>query len=291
MALPQPTPIFGIFSITPYNRTTKQPYGIAQVVQSGSVTFSGDVIQLRGGANRYAWAAESGDIEASLAFSISEYPDWLFTLFGGKAPTVGSAEASGAVSTPANVKGTSVVSATTGVTTTPTVVDASKLKFGTVVIVADDTDELSVYYSSNVDFGRGGGASYTDGTLKVASFTGITNGSSLALTDFGITLTAGSGVALVAGDTAYFTVRPVNSANRRVKVGGAADVFPEFGCWAYAEKQGTDIVQEIEVFRAKVGGGLTLGAERKAYANQEYSATLLYDASEDAVLAYSEIQG
>lgn len=291
MALSQPTPIFGIHSITPYNRVTKKPYGIAQVVQSGSITFSGEVIQLRGGSNRYAWAAEGGDIEATLAFSISEYPDWLFTLFGGKAPTVGSAESSGNVSTPANVVGTTVVSGTTGITSTPTVDDATKLKFGTYVIVADAADGITVYCSSDVDFGRGGGAAYVDDSLKIASFTTIGDGATLALTDFGFSLTSGSAVAMNPGDTATFTIRPVNSANRQVKIGGISDVFPEFGCWVYAEKQGTDIVQEIEVFRAKVGGGLALGAERKAYANQEYSATLLYDSTENAVLAYEEIKG
>ena len=43
--------------------------------------------ELKGGSNRFSWQIEDGDIEASLAFGVSEYPAGCFELFGSKAPT------------------------------------------------------------------------------------------------------------------------------------------------------------------------------------------------------------
>ena len=128
-----PRTIFGVHSLTPYNRKTQKPYGMARVVQGSTFTLSGDTVELMGGSSRFAWAIEDGDISAELAFSVSEYLNWLFELFGGKAPTQGTAEANGNVSALKNVNGTSIVSAT-GLLGSITTADADNLKTGKYVL-------------------------------------------------------------------------------------------------------------------------------------------------------------
>lgn len=292
MALNQPRTLFGVHSVTTYNRTTGIPYGTARVIQGSTFALEGDTIELFGGSQRFSWAIEDGDITAELSFSVSEYPNWLFELFGGKAPTQGTSEASGFVSTITDKKGTSVVAATTGIASVAAIpsTGAANLKFGKYAVKATAADAIKVYALSNVDFGRGTLGDFTDDTLEIASFTGITTGQTLDIVAFGLRLTAGSGtIGMTIGDTAEFEVRPVNTFNREVKIGGIADVFPEFGALIYAQKSGTGAVFEIEAYRMKAIG-ITLGAERKAFAQNDYTAKASYDSSKDAVCRIREVE-
>ncbi len=289
MSLSQPRSIFGVHSISPYSRTTGIPYGEARVVQGSTFTLEGDTIELRGGSNRNAWAIEDGDIKAELAFSVSEYPNWLFELFGGKAPTQGTAEASGNVSTLTDKYGTTVVGAT-GLLGTITVTTAANLKFGKYVVKATGAAAISVYALSDVDFGRGAALDFTDDTLLIATFTGVGTGSTHLITALGVTLTAGASAgAMTTGDTATFEIRPINTFNREVKIGGLSDVYPEFGCVAYAQKSGSGAVFEIEAYKCKAIG-LGLGAERKQFGASDYTAKLAYDSVENALCRIREIE-
>jgi len=287
MALSQVRTVFGVHSITPYDRTNGVPYGMARVLQGSTFTMEGDIIELKGGSNRFSWAAEDGDINAELAFSMSEYPNWLFTLFGGKAPTTGSAETSGNVTTITNKKGTSIVAAT-GIlaTATPT---AANLKMGRYVLVATSSTVLDVYCLSDVDFARGTLGEFLDDSLKVGSLT-ISTGATDDVADHGLVFTGGaSATAFVVGDTATFDVRPINSFNRVVSIGGISDVFPEFGCMVYGQRSGSGAIQEIEVYRMK-NLGLSLGAERKAFGQSEYTAKAIYDSVKNGICRYREVE-
>jgi hypothetical protein len=287
MSLSQPRAIFGVHSISPYSRTTGLPYGEARVVQGSTFTLEGDSVELRGGSNRAAWAVEDGDITAELAFSVSEYPNWLFELFGGKAPTQGTAEASGFTSAIANKKGTSIVAAT-GILAAITKT-AADLKFGKYVLKATDVNTLDVYCLSDIDFGRGTEGEYVSDDLKIGTVD-ISTGASDGIESFGLEFTGGaSATAFVTGDTATFEVRPVNSFNREVKIGGISDVFPEFGCLVYAQKSGSGAVVEIEAYKCKAIG-LGLGAERKQFGASDYTAKLAYDSAENALCRIREIE-
>lgn len=289
MGLSDARTIFGVHSLTPYNRTTGLFYGEARVLQGSTFTLEGDIIELKGGSNRFSWAIEDGDINAELSFTMSEYPDFIFELFMGKAPTVGSAEASGNVSTITDKNGTSVVAAT-GILDTATVTTAADLKMGHYVLKVTASDALSIYCSSDVDFARGADGDFDSDLLLIDTWTDIDADETHLIPNFGITLTAGaSATSMTIGDTATFEVRPVNTYNRYMKIGGIADVFPEFGCIVYAQKSGTGALVEIEAYRCKAIGG-ALGAERKQFGQGEYTAKLAYDSTQDALFRYREVQ-
>jgi hypothetical protein len=289
MSLSARRTVFGVHSVTAYNRTNGLPYGLALIVQSGQFSLEGDTIGLKGGSNKYDWALEDGDIEAELTFAVSEYPNWLFEVFGGKAPTQGAAEASGNVSTLVDKKGTSVVAAA-GLLGTATVTTAADLKTGKYVVKATAADAFKVYCLSNIDFGRGTDADFTDDTLEIFAKTGATANEVIAITGFGFSLTMGaSAPAMVADDTAVFEVRAVNTVNRIVKIGGIADITPEFGAVIYAQKSGSGAIFEIEAYKMKAVG-LGLGAERKTFSENEYAAKASYDSVEDAVCRIREVE-
>jgi hypothetical protein len=291
MALSKPRTIFGVHSVTPYSRTTKIPYGEAQVLQGSTFAMEGDTISLLGGSNKFSWQIEDGDIDATLSFTVSEYPNWLFELFGGKAPTQGTAETSGNISAVVDFNGTSVVAATgiASVTAIPST-GAPNLKFGKYTIEATAADAFKVYASSDADFGRGTDGSFLDDSLAIFSQTGATTGSTYDITAFGLRITMGaSATAMVAGDTAIFEVRPINTFNRSVRIGGIADTFPEFGCLIYAQKSGSGALFEIDAFKMKAIG-MNLGADRKAFGQSEYSAKASYDQTLNGICDIREVE-
>lgn len=289
MSQSQPRTLFSIHSLTAYNRTTSQPYGgELRVLQGSTFSFTGETVELRGGSLKVPWQVEDGDINSELSFSVSEYPNWLFELFGGKAPTVGTAEAAGYVSAITNKKGTSVVAAT-GVLAAITTGAAADLKAGKYVAVATTTTALKIYSMSDVDFSRGTAGSFTADDGGIGTLT-IGTGAASPLANFGISLTGGaSATAFVVGDSAEFEIRGINTFNRKVKLGGLTDVFPEFGAFLAAEKSGSGSVFMIDCFKCK-NIGLTLGAERKAFSSNEYTAKLSYDSAKDGIAEITEVQ-
>lgn len=291
MALSNPRTTFGIHSLTAFKRTDGMPYGAQlRVLQGSQLNIEGATEGLSGGSNKFFWAIEEGDSSVSFEFSVSEYPNWLFEVFGGKAPTQGSAEASGGVSTLTDKFGTSVVAAT-GLLGTVTVATAANLKFGRYVVKATAADAFKVYALSDVDFGRGAALDFTNDDMEIASFTGLVgSGATHTITELGITFTTGaSATAFVSGDTATFEIRPINTFNRSVKIGGISDTLPEFSAMLYLQKSALGAVFECEVYRAK-GSGLGLGAERKAFGQNDYSALVAYDSVEDAICRIREVE-
>jgi hypothetical protein len=291
MSLSQPRVAFGVHSFTAYKRADGKPYGPQmRVLQGSTFNLEGSDIELFGGSNNFSWAVEQGDINASFEFSVSEYPNWLFEVFGGKAPTIGTAEVSGNVSDLIAKKGSSVVGAT-GILSTVSVSTAENLKFGKYVVEATAADAFKVYALSNVDFGRGAALDFTNDSMEIASFTAVAGlGSTHVIAALGITFTTGaSATAFVPGDTATFEIRPINTFNRSVKIGGISDVFPEFSAVLYLQKRASGAVIQCDVYKLKASG-LSIGAERKAFSQNDYTALASYDSEQNAVFEFKEVE-
>lgn len=291
MSLSDPRVLFGVHSVSPYSRTDGLFYGELRVLGGSSLSLTGETVDLMGGSAKYAWASEDGPINAEMSLKVKEYPDFLFELFLGKAPTANTAEASGNVSTPANKKGTSVINATTGITSSLTTSTAADLKFGKYVIKAASATTIDVYFSSDADIARGTNGTYQSDGLKItATALTVVSATPTLIPNFGISVNGGSGtIGMTSGDTATFEVRPVNSKSMTVSIGSTADsVFPEFGAILMAQKRGNQEMFEIDALRCK-GVGLPIGFEENAYSNAEIKAKLLYDSTADAVFKVRHI--
>jgi len=286
MALSDPRPVFGVHSVSPYNRTTGSFYGIVKVLAGSSLNLAGEQIELMGGSSKYSWAVEDGRIDAELSLKVREYPDFFIELFLGKAPTANSAESSGNLSTPANKKGTSIINATTGITATLTATTPADFKFGKYRIEYASATTVNVFFSSDADLARGSNGTYQSDLLKItATALTITSGGTTLIPSFGITLNGGSGaIAFTSGDTAEFEVRPINSKSMTVTIGSTSDsTFPEFGCIIMSQKRGNGEMWEIDALRVK-GIGLPFGFEENAWSEAEVKAKCFYDSTQDAVL-------
>lgn len=292
MALSNPRTIFGIHSITPYNRTTGEFYGTSKVLSSSTFSLSGEVIELFGGSSKYSWQNEDSTISAELTFAMKEYPDFAMQLFLGKDPTNVAAETAGNVSTIANKSGTSVVNATTGIDSIDvTSADEADLKFGKYVVKVASGTTVDLYCSSDVDFARGTDGVYDNDLLLVeAGITISDSGGTTAVADYGLEFTGGSGtVLMVVGDTATFEVRPINTAALTATFGGTSDVYPEFGCLVYAQMQGSGRMLEIDVLRCKAIG-MPIGFSANEFSEAEITCKCSYDSTANAVFKMREVE-
>lgn len=290
MGLSAPRSIFGICSVSPYNRTDNLFYGELRVLENSSIALSAELISLQGGSNKFDWSVEVGQMTAEMNLSFSEYPNFVFELFAGNAPTANAAEALGSVTTLTDKLGT-VVDAATGIASIDIVASSeADLKFGKYVIKVVSETTVDVYFSSDVDINRGANGEMQNDSLKITASALIvpSTGGTIAIPNFGLEITGGSGtVALVTlgavGDTATFEVRPKNTESMEVTVGKIADQnFPEFGAILMANKQSDGQMFEIDALRCKAAG-LPIGLARNAFSPAEVTVKLMYDSVIDGV--------
>ena len=224
----------------------------------------------------------------SLSIKTKEYPDFLFTLFLGKAPTATTVDSAGTITTLTNVKGTSCKQATTGIASVAitAVTGAADLKFGTYIVVVASATTVNVYASSDLDFGaKTNGLTYQSDLLKITSSAlTITTGAGITvIPNTGLQFVGGSGaIAMTTGDTARFHVNPPSSVGMSVTIGGQNNVLPEFGAILMGQRRSTGEVVEIDVFRCK-GNGMPVGLSTFKWAETDLKAKVLYDSTQDGI--------
>ena len=282
MALSAERSIFGIHSMTPYNRTTGVPdWGTFKVLGNMSMDLSSDFIKLQGGSNSYPFAVEKGFVNAEVSGVIRSYRDKAFELFLGASVTENSAEATGNVSAIANKSGTSIVNATTGIASVGvTSADEADLKSGLYVVQYASATTVNVYCLSDVDFLRGTDEEFSDDTLLLDSAVTIPGTSAtVAMANFGLEFTGGSGsIAFTATDTATFEVRPVNAGSSVITVGATGTTVTEFGCVFLAEKRSDGSIWELDAARC-FAFGYPISMGEKAFAEAEITINMLYDSA------------
>jgi hypothetical protein len=285
MGLSQPRQVFGVHSVSPYSRVTGEFYGIIKVLEGSTIALTGDLVKSTGGSNRFPWAVEEGLLSAEISLKVKEYPDFLFELLLGVAPTAGSAEASGNCSTLTNKKGSSTMHATTGIASAAVKASAkADLKFGKYVVKVVSATTVDVYASTDVDFSRGTDKTYESDLLKItASALTIVAATATEIPGFGIELTGGSGtIGMTTGDTATFEVRPINTKSSSVIIGANADEFPEFGAIVMAAKRGNGEMFELDCYRCK-GIGLPIALQANAFSEAEIKMEAFYDSTLNGV--------
>ena len=289
MALSAPRSIFGIHSVSPYSTTDGTFYGELRVLENSSLSLAGETIDLLGGSSKFPWDSADGSITAEMSLSFSEYPDFVFTLFLGNAPTTNAAEATGSISGFANVNGSTIKHAANGIDGVEvTSGDHADLKFGKYIIKATASQVFDLYLSSDVDIGRGTDAAYLSDDLKIATGLSVASGDAV-VADLGLTFSKVGTPAFTTNDTAEFYVDPPNSASTDVTIGNLANQsFPTFGAMIYASKQGDGQMVEIEAYSCKAVG-MPINLSRNAFSAAEVTVKLLYSSAKDGVFRMRHI--
>lgn len=229
-------------------------------------------------STKFPWDVAEGSISAEMNLTLREYPDYLFELFMGAEATT-TAVSGGDVSTAANKLGSTVISATNGISgVSATSGDTADLKTGKYVIIATGAAAADVFISSTIDCD---GSLITADSMKIGSID-VSSGNAV-LADFGLTFTKVGTPAFTTGHTAEFEVISASATSvTEVTVGGASATFPEFGAIVYAQKQGSAEVFEIDLFKIKAVG-LPIILKEKAFSEYSLTAKCSYDSAKDGV--------
>lgn len=283
---------FGIHSICAYNPDTLEPYGIAKVIGSLSLNLSGEQIPLNGGSNPYPWAVEKGIISAEGTLLIKESPSWAMNAFLGSTPVENGAEASGAVGTLTNAKGTSVVAATGIASVGLKSGQSANVKTGLYVVKAASATTVNVYAMTDVDFLRGTDLTYQDDLLKInASALTITTGGAVEIPNLGLELTGGAGtIGMTAGDTAWFDARAINTSNRVTTIGTSGQSIPDLGIFCAAQKRGSFEMFFLDMFRV-AASGFPFNFTEKTWNEGEVSFQCFYDSVRNGIMREIYVKG
>lgn len=286
MALSANRIIYGIHSMAPYSRVDRMPYGILKVLGGGTISFSAETEKLFGGSNKFAWASESKTIDSTFSATVKSMPDFLFELYLGASVATTAASATGSiVQALTNIKGTSVLNASTGIDNVGIKSGSeADLKDGIYVVKAASSTTVDVYALTDVAFDKGTDIDYQNDALKItASALTITASTAVTIPDAGLELTGGSGtIGMTTGDTAYFRVSAAHGGVSVVTIGSSQTTFPEHGLVCLSAKRADGSLFEIDVLKA-VGAGFPIVLEQTVFSIPELTVDLLYDSSANAV--------
>lgn len=272
MALSLPAGIFGVDSITFYNKLTGMPYGkVIEDITSININFTQELVNRVGGSNTFPWHVSRGDVTPEVSVTVGEYLPYMFELFFGANVTTNAAEASGNCSTLRNVSGTSAVDATTGIATA-TVKSGSEsdLKNSMYVVKAVSATTVDVYMLAPRDRARGTNITIVSDDMKITSSPlTITASTAVEIPGTGIELTGGSGtIGMTTDDTAYFETRSINSGSSVGYAGSDNDCFVNFGMVVQSEIDDNGY-QWLFEFPNVAGGGFPINPARKQYTESE----------------------
>jgi hypothetical protein len=288
--------VFGIHSITPYDRSTGEPFGILKVLGDAELSFAAGSVDLYGGAQKYPVANEITQVNSEFTAAVKSEPDFLFEKFAGASVSTTAASATGTVGSITNKKGTSVVDATTGIASVAAISGSeTDLKFGRYIAKAVSATTIDVYVDTDINFRiKGTSVSYVDDLLKVTSapLTVPGTGGTVNLTNFGIEFTGGSGaIAMTIGDTAIFDVVPAHDGFSEISIGTDPLVFPEMGMLIYAQYRADNSMFKIEAYKAKSSAGLVIPLAEGNFAIPNLTTKLLFDNAQEKVVKITAAKG
>lgn len=286
MSLSENRIVYGIHSICPYRRSDGLPYGILKVLGGGTLSLSAEYEDLYGGSQKFAWASEAKTLTSEFTATVKSMPDFLFELFLGASVVSTAASATGTVGALANLKGTSVLEATTGIDNVAAKAGSeSDLKAGKYVVKVVSATTVDVYNMTDIDFSNGTDLTYVDDSLKITETAlTITASTAVEVPNTGLELTGGSGTIDLgdAGNTAVFEVAAAHGGISDITIGKASTTFPSHGQLCLAQKRSNGDIFEIEIYNA-VGAGFPITLEETVFSIPELTIKLQYDSDKDAV--------
>lgn len=273
---------FGCKGIIAYDRETYKPIGFAEVVASGGLELTGEMVSLQGGSNRYTYDNAHGYIEPKMTVTVKEFPSWMYTLMLGVTPTLedlAGDKKNGGVINIQNRKGTSLYSDGGNVFTGVTVTSSPDLKIGRYTVELVEAGKIAVYAQSDVDAGEGSTVlTLFSDRLKIHDDTlTLSDSTNIPLPQIGVSLTVGSDVSgAVVGDTFTFEVLPKAKYIRRVTLGKNSDRFPVFGMYFITENTKGSSLMMLDCFKCKANG-LSQVSSEKSWSETELSIMPVID--------------
>ena len=228
---------FGVHQVTFTDIDDPSIMGTGKIIDNVTPDNNQEMIDLNGGSSAYAWASAPGLATGEITLVLKQYDKNIIKFLNSNLSDEtnivenASGDAAGFTSVIANGKGVSVVDATTGIASIA--VDSSTvaaLAFGDYAALAVSAATIDLYLNTDVS----GKAPYIDENLKINA-TPITIPTASTVVSNGIEFTGGSGPAMVVGDVATFSVRPINTYNLTNFIGKVGAAPKEFTVDIFSE--------------------------------------------------------
>lgn len=284
--LSNPKGIYGVHSVVFYNRSNGQPITIARVIKDFNMEFKGEIEDLMGGSNLYAWDGEIKSLSSDVSFTAAEYtPSLMRELLGGSLTSY-SAEASGNISALADING----NITDSIDVIATSGDTADLKSGKYIVVATASNKVKVYATLDADFKQGAEANYLDDSLAVTDELTIVATQDTEVADFGFSIRGKATVSMTVGDSAEFYIRKTNTGGFELLFGESTTTFSEFGLIACSPRMADGTITYIELYKCK-GAGMPISFKEKGWSEFQCTLKAYYDSERGAVGRFRRIYG
>jgi len=268
---------FGVHQITIEDLVTGEMFTMVGI-QGAEPDLSQELVDLRTGSSKFPVASAPGEAAGEVSLTVAQYDAGVLKYFSpyasGAISEQASGDASGYVSTIANLVGTSVVDAAAGIASIA--VDAGNeadLKLGDYIIVAVGIATFDIYVNTNID-----GNVFLDDALKITAAPITNPGTGGTVAEAGVEYTAGSGASnFTVGDKARFSVRPVNSYSLTHRMGMVGSSPKEFAMTIVGEKIGNKM-RMVRYPKCIAGGGAGLQFPQNDWGVFETTVKLLQDA-------------
>lgn len=284
MAETAPWVSYGIHDVRIFNRDTGLSLGHWRVLGDLNAEFNAEYEKLMGGSQVFPWDSAVKEFSSSVKATVREYNADATALLLGGSLTEYATDTAGAVLNEANVSGTSVIDATTGIVGTTVVAStgAADLKEGWYVIKATGAAAVDVYATNSATFSRGTNTSFEDDDGKITSTPlTISTGAAVAIPNYGLEITGGSGtIGMTVGETARFYVQQPHGGAYAIKFGEEITNFPDVGVVIASTYEGGDLTTLI-LYKCKVAG-TALPFLEKGYSTFDVNIEPAYDADQDA---------
>ena len=256
MAIEKVRDFFGIRYVIPYTLTSKRPLVVLRAV--GEISYENDVeaIELLGGHVDAPHDVEYGQPSPALTGTVREYPHQLFEIMETVTVTENAAEASGSVSSPTNGQGTSIFSASNGISNlTANASLLTSLVFGEYVFVATAAQTLELRINGLED-------SFLDMEGQVVATIDCSSAGVVGVDAAGVNLTVVGTAAFTANDTLTSEVRPINTGSTEVLV-GTGTAPSNFGVRCIFPRKTDGVLHYIDIFNVSGRGMSWKGVSRE----------------------------
>lgn len=228
---------FGIHQVTFNDIDDPSIMGTGKILDSADPALTQELIKLNGGSSAFSWAAAPGLAEGTISMVLKQYDKNILKFLNSNLADESnieenaSGDAAGFTSAIVNAKGTSTVDPVTGIVSIA--VDSSTvadLPYGDYAAKAVSATTIDLYLNTDIS----GKSTYVDENLKITS-TPITIPTASTVVSHGIEFTGGSAPAMVVGDVATFSVRPINTYNLINYIGKVGAAPKEFSVSIFGE--------------------------------------------------------
>lgn len=281
-----PVTNFGIHQITFRDLVDPSIMGTGKILDNATPELTQELVKLTGGSSAFSWAAAPGLADGTISVVLKQYDKNILKFINSNLSDEtnivenASGDAAGFTSAIANGKGVSVVDATTGIASIA--VDSStvaNLAYGDYAVKAVSATTVDLYLNTDIS----GKATYVDDNLKITSTPITIPGTGGTVVSNGVEFTGGSGtVALVTGDVATFSVRPINTYNLTNFIGKIGSAPKEFRVDIFGENINGRI-RQATFPRVIAAGGANLKFLTKEFSMIETTFEILQPCDVDYV--------